>query len=231
MESMPPQQAYVAEPAAERPAKPLLRGWSHGFAAGFAVALTRELWQRSGDGARALPIAVFGLAMIVLYAASAIYHLGDWTPEQERRLQRIDHASIYLLIAGSYTPLCVYLLDGRERLAMLAAVWACAIAGALLCVRTVRMSASVRALLYLGMGWIGVAAMPTLVGTLDAAALATLLAGGAFYSIGAVVYATERPDPVPHVFGYHEVFHLLVISGSAALALLVWFWVLPLSRA
>ena len=88
-----------------------------------------------------------------------------------------------------------------------------------------------RAALYLAMGWIGVAALPTILAVLDTGALLMLLAAGLFYSIGAVVYALERPDPVPNVFGYHEVFHLLVISGSAALVALVWIWVLPLTRA
>lgn len=234
---LPPTTDSTATPIgttatpADAPPKPLLRGWSHGFAAGFAIALAWELWQRSGSGPRALSVAVFGIAMIWLYAVSATYHLVDWTPEQERRIQSLDHASIYVLIAGTYTPLCVNLLAGRERLLMLAAVWGCAIAGGLLSINTARRSSAMRAALYLGMGWIGIAAMPTLIGTMEAGAFATLIAGGLLYSIGAVVYATERPDPVPHVFGYHEVFHLLVISGSAAFVLLVWIWVLPLTRA
>ena len=213
------------------PPKPLLRGWSHGIAAGAAMAVAWGLWQRSGDGPRALSIAVFGLAMVELYCVSATYHLGDWTREQERWLQSLDHASIYFLIAGSYTPLCVNVLSGRQRTVMLAAVWGCALAGFVFSIWTERFSSRARAALYLAMGWFGVAALPTILAVLDTGALLMLLAAGLFYSIGAVVYALERPDPVPNVFGYHEVFHLLVISGSAALVALVWIWVLPLTRA
>ena len=212
--------------------KPLLRGWSHAGAAVAALATTVALYALCGDDRpRALSMLVFGFSMIVLYAVSATYHIGRWEPRTERILRAIDHANIYVLIAGTFTPLCVNVLDGSFRTTMLTVMWSIAGAGVVLSVFTDRLPRWLTASLYVGMGWIGVVLMPAFAAHLPWPALGLLLTGGLLYTVGAVIYALQRPDPYPQVFGYHEVFHLFVIGGSAAFVVTVWVFVLPFSRA
>ncbi len=174
---------------------------------------------------------VFGLSMIVLYAVSATYHIGRWQPRTERILRALDHANIYVLIAGTFTPMCFNVLEGSFRTTMLAVIWSVAAAGVLLSVFTERLPRWLMASLYVGMGWIGVVLMPAFAAHLPWPALGLLLTGGLLYTVGAVIYALQRPDPYPQVFGYHEVFHLFVIGGSAAFTVTIWVFVLPFSRA
>ena len=218
--------------AAHSRTKPLLRGWSHAGAAVAALATTVALYALCGDDRpRALSMLVFGGSMIVLYAVSATYHIGRWEPRSERILRAIDHANIYVLIAGTFTPLCVNVLDGSFRTTMLTVMWSIAGAGVVLSVFTDRLPRWLTASLYVGMGWIGVVLMPAFAAHLPWPALGLLLTGGLLYTVGAVIYALQRPDPYPQVFGYHEVFHLFVIGGSAAFVVTVWVFVLPFSRA
>jgi hemolysin III len=212
--------------------KPLLRGWSHAVAAIAAATIAIALgWQSRDDVPRAISMIVFGVAMIELYAVSAIYHIGRWRGGTRRVLRALDHANIFVLIAGTYTPICFNVLSGGTRVAILAAIWTIALAGCVLSVFTERVPRWTGAALYLGMGWIAVLTLPTFVELLRWPAVATLLAGGALYTCGAIVYGLKRPDPFPRVFGFHEIFHLFVISGSAAFVAVVWIWVLPFPRA
>jgi hemolysin III len=212
--------------------KPLLRGWSHAGAAVAALGTTVALFALcGGDRPRALSMLVFGVSMIVLYAVSATYHIGRWEPRTERILRALDHANIYVLIAGTFTPLCVNVLDGSFRTTMLTVMWSIAGAGVVLSVFTDRLPRWLTASLYVGMGWIGVVLLPSFATRLPWPAVGLLLGGGIFYTVGAVIYALQRPDPYPQVFGYHEVFHLFVIAGSAAFTVAVWVVVLPFSRA
>lgn len=211
--------------------KPLLRGWFHAAAALAAVGLTIALAWRSHDNpARLISMLIFGLSMIELYTVSAVYHIGHWRESQRRVLRAVDHANIFILIAGTYTPICVNVLSGWVRVALLVAIWALAAAGILVALFAARIPRWVNTGLYIGMGWVGVLALPAFAAVLPWTAIATLLLGGLLYTAGAVVYALKRPDPFPRVFGFHEIFHLFVVAGGVAFAVMVWVWAFPVVR-
>jgi hemolysin III len=219
-----------AQPAASTILKPLLRGWSHALAAVGAVALTVVFcWLSRKDTPRLLSLLTYGLSMIELYTVSATYHIGRWRPTTRRVLRAVDHANIFVLIAGTYTPLCANLLSGWVRVAILVAIWALALTGIGLAIINERLPRWVNASLYVGMGWVALLVLPALFAAMRWGVLLLVL-GGALYTAGAVIYARKRPDPFPRIFGYHEVFHLLVIAGSAAFAVAIGAWTLPLAQ-
>ena len=208
-----------------------MRGWLHAGAAvvaalggAYLVLLAR------GDLARQLSLAVYGISLTVLFAFSAVYHVHTWAPARRTILRRIDHGNIFLLIAGTYTPLAFSLLGGWWRLGVMGAVWGLALVGVGAAVAGVQLRRWVRALLYVGMGWLALAVSPQLAQTLPWSALGLIVAGGALYSIGALLYARKWPDPWPRVFGYHEVFHLLTIAAAAAFYIVILVHVGPAPR-
>lgn len=212
--------------------KPLLRGWFHAGAAVAAVIVTVLLvWQAREDPLRLLTLLIFGLTLIVLYVVSAVYHIGRWRGRWHTFLRAFDHANIFLVIAGTYTPLCVNVLAGWVRGTVLGLVWTLAIVGAALSVFTLRLPRWLNAVLYIGMGWVALISLPQMLERLPWTAIAMLFLGGLLYTAGAVVYALKRPNPAPRYFGFHEIFHLFVIAGSAAFVLTIWLWVLPYPRA
>lgn len=195
---------------------PLLRGWSHALAilpATAGAALLVAGGPRSAGQRAAL--ALYGAALILLFTVSALYHRGPWTPRVRAVWRRIDHANIFLMIAATYTAVGVILLDGVTRMAILTTVWVVAVAGIVLTALPVRLPRGVSVLLYVLTGWIAIIVLPTLVARVGIAGVALLLAGAVLYTLGAVAYGMRRPRLWPHVFGYHEVFHLLVIAASA----------------
>jgi hemolysin III len=201
--------------SAELAVKPLLRGVLH-QAAFVAAIVVAPLLLLSADGSRArLGAFVFALSVIGCFGASALYHRVTWTPPVRRWMRRADHAGVYLLIAGTYTPVALLVLDGTLGRVILAVVWAGALMAILLKFVWVDAPKWVAASLGLALGWVAVVAMPQLADRLEASALTLLIAGGLLYSVGAVVYARQKPDPFPHVFGYHEVFHALTIAAAA----------------
>ncbi len=211
--------------------KPLLRGRFHAAAAVAAVLLTIALcWQSRTDPPRLLSMLIFGLSMVELYVVSAVYHIGRWRPTTSRRLRALDHANIFVLIAGTYTPLCFNVLSGWLRPAILALIWALAVAGVALATLTLHTPRWLSTALYVGMGWVALLALPAFARSLGWGAVTVLLAGGGLYTAGAVVYARRWPDPFPRVLGFHEVFHLFVIAGGAAFAAAIWLWALPFPR-
>jgi len=211
--------------------KPLLRGWSHALAAIASIVLTVILcWLSRQDVPRLLSMLVFGLSMIELYTVSAVYHIITWSAGKRRVLRAIDHANIFVLIAGTYTPLCFNILTGWLRVTILVVIWLLALLGVSMSVFTLKFPRWAIAALYIGMGWVVVLALPAFLAALPWIAVATLLLGGVLYTVGAVVYARKKPDPFPKVWGYHEVFHLFVILGSVAFAACVWIWALPFVR-
>lgn len=213
------------------PAKPLLRGWSHALAAGAAVILTIVLcWQSRADVPRLLSLLIYGLSMIELYTVSAVYHVGTWGNTTRLKLRALDHANIFVLIAGTYTPLCFNVLNGWVRVALLVTIWALALAGIGIALFNLRLPRWVSTSLYIGMGWVALFALPAFLAHLPWLFVATLVLGGALYTIGAVVYARRLPNPFPRIFGFHEVFHLFVIAGSIAFAVAIWVWALPFPR-
>lgn len=215
--------------------KPLLRGWFHAVAAAGALGMTVALgWLSFGDWPKLISLLVFGLSMIELYAVSAVYHMGSWRDRTYRVLRALDHSNIFLVIAGSYTPICVNVLAGAVGWVLLAVVWVMAATGIVLAVITMgpararlRIPRGASTASYIGMGWVAVFALPALVQALPAAALGLLLLGGVLYTTGALVYARRWPNPFPRVLGFHEIFHLFVVAGGATFATVVWIWVLP----
>jgi hemolysin III len=212
--------------------KPLMRGWSHALAALASLVFTIVLaFVSAYDPPRMLSMIVFGASMVVLYSVSAVYHIGRWTPRVHRVLRSLDHANIFLLIAGTYTPICFNLLDGWFRVFMLVTVWVLAVAGMGLSVLTLKLPRWVSTLLYIGLGWVSLIALPEMLEAIGWTGLLLLAAGGISYTVGGIIYALKRPNPFPRVFGFHEIFHLFVIAGSVAFAVVVCVWALPYPRA
>lgn len=208
--------------------KPLLRGWSHAVASVAAIPLAIGLAMRSAhDPARMASLLVYGVGAIQLYAVSAVYHLGSWKGRSRRILLALDHTNIFFMIAATYTPISVIVLAGPLRLIVLIVIWLQAALGALLTVLLLTTSRWKKTILYMSMGIIGLILLGNLLGKLPPAAISLLIAGSALYIFGGVVFALRRPDPMPRIFGYHEIFHALVICAGAAFAALIWFWVVP----
>lgn len=211
--------------------KPLMRGWSHALAALASLILTIALcWQSRTDLPRLVSLLIFGLSMLELYTISALYHIGRWSARPSQVLRAIDHANIFVMIAGTYTPLCFNLLSGWLRVTILLVIWALAVLGVGLAIFTLHLPRWITAALYIGMGWVVVLALPAFLAVIPWYGVAILLLGGILYTLGAVVYARKRPNPFPRVFGFHEVFHLFVIAGSIAFAVCIWVWALHIPR-
>jgi hemolysin III len=209
--------------------RPLLRGHLHlvAFVVALAVGVTLVLVAGRQDGPA---FAVYGLAVAGLFGVSALYHRGRWEPAVRLRLQRADHSMIFVLIAGTYTPICVYVLGSGFGAALLAAVWGGALAAAAIELRPAPTPRWVVVAVSIALGWVGLLAMPAVADRLGWVATALLGLGGVLYTVGAVIYARRRPDPLPAVFGYHELFHALTIAGAASHYAVIAFWVLPLAR-
>lgn len=208
------------------PVRPLLRGVFHQVA--FSVSLVvGTLLIVGADGARRhVAAAVFAAAVTACLGASALYHRITWTPRLRLWMRRVDHAGIYLLIAGTYTPVCLLVLTGAWRWAVFATVWAGAGAAAVLKCVWIGAPKSLAAAIGIALGWAGVAVLPQLATRLDPAAVALLGAGGLVYTAGAIVYARRRPDPLPAIFGYHELFHLLTLIAVSCQYVSIAFFVI-----
>ncbi len=225
------QQKIYAIDGFQEKVKPLLRGWSHAVATVASIALTIVLcWLSRGDFPRLLSMLIFGLSMIELYTVSAVYHIINWSKAKRRVWRAIDHANIFVLIAGTYTPLCFNILTGWVRVTILIVIWLLALSGISLSIFTLKFSRRILTALYISMGWVAVLALPAFLAVLPWIAVATLISGGVLYTIGAVIYARKKPDPFPKVWGYHEIFHLFVIAGSVAFAACVCIWALLFPR-
>jgi hemolysin III len=215
----------------EEAVKPRLRGWSHAVAALGAIAMTALMLAATvHDLPRFLSVLVFGLSLITLYVVSAIYHIGTWQGRRATMLLALDHANIFLLIAGTYTPICVNVLTGWVRPAALIGIWVLAAAGIATSVVTLHVPRWLLTALYLGMGWGSLLLLPSVTQVLPVAATLLLIGGGLLYTIGALIYIFGHPNPLPHLFGFHEIFHLCVIGGSAATAAMIWIWIVPFPR-
>jgi hemolysin III len=206
--------------------RPLLRGVLH-QSAFFLAVVVGALLVVYADGTReTVAAAVFAAAVVAMLGASALYHRVTWSPRMRPWMRRIDHAGIYLLIAGTYTPVGLLVVHGRTRPIVLAIVWSGAVAAIILKFAWVGAPKWLSAVTGIAVGWAGVAAMPQVVENAGWAAFALLAAGGLAYTIGAFVYAFRRPNPVPAVFGYHEVFHALTLVAVACQYVAIAFFVL-----
>ena len=192
-------------------------GFSH--LAGLALALVAVpslllFAHAKHDTGRLVTSSAYGLSLIALYAASSAYHLVVAEARVSRRLRLLDHIAIFLLIAGTCTPFFYRAFDGTTRVAMLSLVWALAAAGIGLELTWRRAPRLLYTAIYVAMGWLVVVRWTMVVHALPAHVLALLVAGGITYTLGAIVYASKRPDPFPRVFGFHEIWHIFVLAGS-----------------
>lgn len=210
------------------PIKPRLRGVSHQWAFVVSIGLGIALVITAPPGRATAAAAVYAACVITLFGTSALYHRTNWRrPSACRWMRRIDHCAIFLLIAGSYTPFALLALDGTLADVILVVVWSGALGGIVLKLLWIDAPNWVAALIYVLLGWVMVATAPGLVSAVGVTASTLVGVGGLLYTAGAFVYARHRPDPAPTVFGYHEVFHMLVIVAAGLQYAVVAFWVLP----
>ena len=206
--------------------KPLLRGVLHEAAFVVAIIVAPLLLLSADAGRPRLAAAVFASSVAACFGVSALYHRITWAPHVRRWMRRADHAGVYLLIAGTYTPVSLLVLDRAWGRVILVIVWAGALAAILLKFLWVDGPKWVAAAVGLALGWVAVVALPQLADRLQPSALTLLIAGGLLYTVGAIVYARRKPDPVPAVFGYHEVFHALTIAAAACQYVAIAFFVI-----
>src|SRR6266404_9285680 len=218
-------------PAVTMP-KPLLRGWSHAVASFVAVAgLVSLIVITRHDPAKLASMVVYGTGLVLLFAVSATYHIFNWPPRVKDLLRRADHATIFVFIAATYTPLVFNILGGWWRIGVLVAIWVCAVAGVIGAAPFLRIPRVALASLYLAMGWLAVVALVPLTAALGWAAALLMALGGLQYSLGAAAYAFRKPRLWPRVFGYHELFHLAVISASVTFYVVVVYYAVPYHRS
>jgi hemolysin III len=195
--------------------RPRLRGVFHQYAFFVSIALGVLLVAGASTLEERAAAAVFATAVATMFGISALYHRVTWGTAARRRMRRLDHAAIYLLIAGTYTPFGLLALSGAWRWTVLPLAWGGALAAIALKVAWIDSPKWLTAAIAIALGWIGVVALPQLWDHSGAAGVALLGGGGLLYTAGAVIYARRRPDPVPAVFGYHELFHALVTAAAA----------------
>jgi len=205
--------------------KPLLRGVSHEIAFYLALFVGAVLVVTAEGSRRQLAAAAFAASVALCFGASALYHRRTWTPRARMWMRRVDHAGVYLLIAGTYTPVGLLALDGNWRVAVLATVYAGAGAAIVLKFAWVDAPKWLAVVFGIAIGWVAVVALPQLATRLGATAVVLLSAGGLAYTAGAIVYARRRPDPIPHAFGYHELFHALTIVAVICQYVAIAFYV------
>jgi len=205
---------------------PRLRGVSHSVASVVAVAAAIVVVARAPTARTTVALGVYGAGLIALFVSSALYHRWPGHPRFKPVLQRIDHSTIYGFIAASFTPIAIILLHGALAWTILVVAWAGAAAGVAFALGWIKAPRAVVAGSYLALGWIAVIALPQLLQVLSVVPLVLLGAGGLLYTAGAIVYATRRPDPWPQTFGFHEVFHALVIMAAASQYVAIVGWVL-----
>lgn len=209
------------------PVKPRLRGVVHQYSFFVAVVLGAALVASASTTRGTVGATIYAVGVCGLFGVSALYHRRHWTPAERRWMRRADHAMIFVFIAASYTPIALLVLGEPLQTIILAIVWACAVVGIVLQFVWVDAPKTVQAPMYIAMGWVAVAAMPQILDELGPLSVVGLVAGGLLYTGGAVVYARGRPDPRPHHFGYHEIFHVCVTLAAACHYAVIAFAVLP----
>jgi hemolysin III len=208
--------------------KPKLRGVSHEWAFFVSLVFGAGLVFFAKTPKATFAVAIYAVSLSALLGTSALYHRVDWKrPNVRQWMRRLDHSMIFFLIAGTYTPFALLAMHGPLATAILVVVWAGAIAGAIVEMVWIGHPKWVSAAVYLAIGWVAAAAFPELWSSLGATGALLLAGGGLLYTAGAVVYATQRPDPNPAIFGYHEVFHAFVIAAAVLHFSVIAFWALP----
>jgi hemolysin III len=193
---------------------PRLRGLLHAWAFWFALAAAIALIVVAPDARARIAAVIYGIGLCALFGASATYHRWRGHPRWKPILRRIDHSTIFIFIAASYTPIALLVLDGPLRVVVLASVWIGALAGVAMSIAWIDAPRVLVAFCYTAVGWVAVVALPQLFSARGIGMPLLLLAGGLLYSLGAAAYAMKRPNPWPRTFGFHEVFHALVIAAA-----------------
>ena len=212
--------------AAQRLVKPKLRGVFHELAFYAAVAVGVVLVVTTEPGKARTAGAIFASCVVVCFGASALYHRPTWSPHARAWLARLDHAGIYFLIAGTYAPFGLIVMSRAWAIPILATVWGGAFVAIVLKLFWVKAPKRLVAAIALALGWVAAAAFPELL-KLSMVGLLLVVAGGILYSAGAVIYVRRRPDPIPSLFGYHELFHVLTVAAAACQYVAIAFYVLP----
>ena len=196
--------------------KPRFRGWSHGFTFFLSLVSGVWLWHEATHEGNGVVVGIFVVSITALYMVSGMYHFFNWSPKAERIIKRIDHALIFVLISGTYTPILWISLPRGLALNMLFLVWILAGLGVYFKLFGIKLKRFISVGMYVVLGWIAVFVLSDLMVALPSIAMILIFAGGVSYSIGAVCYGLKKPNPFPLNFGYHEVFHVLVILGSVS---------------
>lgn len=205
-----------------------VRGILHGSAAvASLIGLIVLTIRTSSDAIRMWSMIVFGLSLVALYTTSSLYHSYPWREKWERRIQRVDHSMILVLVAGSWTPIAMNVLDGNWRIFTMTVVWGLALIGIVQKILFPSVRQWFTVALATTMGWFAVVPLPQIIQRMSLGAIILLFVGGVLYTIGMVIYATRWPKLFPRVFSSHEVFHVLVVAGSAAHFALVYNYVVP----
>lgn len=207
--------------------KPRLRGLSHAIAFVLVLPLGVALALDVHTSRERIAVIAFVASVATMFGASGLYHRGNWSEARRRWLRTLDHASIFILIAGTYAAFGLLVLDGAWQLVVLAIVWTGAACAVVLNIVWADVPKWLSATLGIAIGWVAVVAVPQFAPRIGPGGLALVVAGGLAYTVGAVIFATRRPNPFPATFGYHEVFHLLVITAVACHYAAVAFFVVP----
>ena len=213
----------------EEEVRPRLRGVIHAYAFWVALGAGVVLVAVANGALARTSAAIYALGLCGLFAGSALYHRWRWDPRWRPLLRRIDHSTIFVFIAASYTPVALLVLKGDLAIAVLIAVWTGAIAGVIFSLAWITAPRVLVAAIYLALGWVAVVAMPQLITHAGIAPTVLIAVGGLLYSGGATVYALKRPNPWPATFGFHEIFHTLVTTAAAVHFIAIAGWVVPLS--
>lgn len=194
--------------------KPLLRGHFHQAAFFFALGACAMLIAQSHNAREAIAMVIYSLSVVTLFGISALYHRPQWSPGPRAWMRRLDHAAIFIMIAGTGTPLCLLALQEPAGTNLLTIIWTAALIGIIQSVFWVNAPKWLAAILYVVMGWLAFPYLPELNAALGTTNVVLILVGGVIYTLGALVYAFKKPNPWPKVFGYHEIFHLMVIIAA-----------------
>jgi hemolysin III len=208
--------------------RPALRGWLHAGMVPIALMMSYVLWQSAtGDLSARWAVGVFAVTFVGLFTISSLYHVGRWSARARYIWSRCDVAMIQLFIAGTFTPIAFHSLSGGWRIWSLGVAWAIAIVGAGIAASPLKAPRWVGTAGYVAVGWLTVVPFTQIITALPWEGVGLIILGGVLYTLGGVVYAKRWPDPLPRWFGFHEVFHLMVIAASVCHYLAIWRYVLP----
>jgi len=207
--------------------KPRFRGVTHQWAFFVSLVVGSLLVLFAPTAEARIACTIYAVSVSGLFGTSALYHRINWSPRARRWMRRLDHAMIFVLIAGTYTPFALLVLEPPFSTVVLLGVWGGAIGGIILQLVWIDAPKWLSAVVYIALGWFAIVAAPQFADSLNPIAVGLVALGGILYTIGAVIYATKRPDPAPAVFGYHEIFHALTIAAAIAQFAAIAFFVLP----